>query len=383
MRVVPVIIALAVVTAGLLATLASSDAFEPRLVRLEAQRALPSLQASLDEESAAVNAVFLHYADDPALWMNAHLALARYGDIARETLSTYAFLPAFQEVLARYGPDAVLPIAYYREHDIATLKARHWLGERYQAASRWWNDADDEQSEAAEWGPDTRGQMGIALLLDEGHALLNQFVQDAQGDIHWLQGERVVTGVGDFFTSGVRNLENQWRRDEAIGAADVGWAGVDLLLMASTVKVLRAGRAARGARVAGVEARGAQTGVRSAALGGTARFATLPRIAKIAALTTTAYVVIRHPSLISALGANVAQWLGLPAWLGQFLLWLIVLLPVLILTRFIWRWVMTPLLWLLLPLARAGVNALAKTRPSKAAREPATRDRPRGGAQEF
>ncbi|MFG6666828.1 hypothetical protein ACGK9R_06935 [Halomonas sp. HNIBRBA4712] len=352
MRPARLLLALAIGLAGLLTALASSEAFEPRLVRLEAQRALPSLDAALADESAEINALFLHYADTPALWMNAHLALERQGAAAREVLLAYAFLPEFQDVLARFGPEALLPIIYYREHDVATLKARHWLGERYREASRWWSEADELPVEPAEWNADQRGLMGIALLAEEGHALLNQFAIDAQGDIHWLQSERIVTGVGDFFTSGVRGLEGRWRRGEAIGAADVGWAGVDLLLMASTVKVLRAGRLARGARVGSVEARATQTGARSGALAGAARFTTLPRVAKLAALTTTAYVVIRHPSLISALGANVARWLGFPAWVGQFALWLIVLLPLLIVVRLVWRWVLAPLLWSLALLMR-------------------------------
>ncbi|MCB8889643.1 hypothetical protein [Vreelandella malpeensis] len=334
MRSARILLALAVGLAGLLTALASTEAFEPRLVRLETQRALPSLDAALAGESAEINAVFLHYADEPALWMNAHLALERFGGAARETLLSYAYLPAFQDVLARFGPEALLPIVYYREHDVATLKA-----------SRWWNEADDTPLAPVEWNANQRGLMGIALLADEGHALLNQFAVDSDNEIHWLQSERVITGVGDFFTSGVRGLESRWRRDEAIGAADMGWAGVDLLLMASTVKVLRAGRLARGARVGGVEARATQTGARSGALAGTARFAALPRAARLAALTATAYVVIRHPSLISALGANLARWLGLPAWLGQFALWLVVLLPALIMLRVLWRFVLAPLSW--------------------------------------
>jgi hypothetical protein len=62
--------------------------------------------------------------------------------------------------------------------------------------------------------------------------------------------------------------------------------------------------------------------------------------------------VVRHPSLVSALGANLSKWLGWPVWLGQFLIWLIVLLPVLIIARFFYRWLFIPLLWLLLPLIR-------------------------------
>ncbi|WP_447553252.1 hypothetical protein [Vreelandella sp. EE22] len=375
----------ALVMAGGFSALASNEAFEPRLVRLETARTLPSIEASLAKESADINALFLHYADDQALWMNAHLMILRYGDNARDVLIDYGHLPAFQQVLVRFGADAVLPISYFRDHEVATLRAQHWVGERYQQLSQWWNDEGEEEAaspaDIEEWGPYRRGQMGIALLEAEGHALLNQFVVDSEHRVHWLQGERVVAGLGDFFTSGLRNLESQWRRDEAIGASDMGWAGVDLLLMASTVKVLRAGRVARGVRVGSVEAQGARAGLGQGALAGAARFATLPRLMKVAAVASTAYVVIRHPSLVSALGANVAQWLGLPAWLGQFAVWLVVLFPLLVVTRFVWRWVITPLLWLLLPLWRAGVNALTQTRPHKTEDAPTALDESSDEAQ--
>ncbi|MFP3343074.1 hypothetical protein R0J87_11235 [Halomonas sp. SIMBA_159] len=352
--------------AGLFSVTASHEPFEETLVRLEVERALPALEPTLQEESAEINALFLHYASDQALWMSASLAILRHGDIARSVLLDYGLSPQFQQVLMRFSADAVLPISYFRDHDVTTLRAQHWIGERYQQVSRWWGDElsdTDELGDAdveaamAELTPLRRGQMGIALLDSNGHGLLNQFVVDDEGNVAWLQGERLVSGVGDFFTSGLRDLESQWRRGEAIGASDLGWAGVDLLVMASTVKVLRAGRAARTARVGGVEAQAARTGGRQGIVATSGRFATLPRMAKVAAVAGTAYVVIRHPSLVSALGANLSQWLGWPTWLGQFIVWLMVLLPVMFIARFIYRWLLTPLLWLLMPLMRVCFKA--------------------------
>ena len=356
------IVATAILVAGVLTAAASHEPFDDRLVRLEVQRAFPVLETTLEQETPEINALFLSYANEQAMWMSASLALIRHGDIARSVLVDYGLSPQFQEVLVRFGADAVLPISYFRDHDIATLRAQHWVGERYQQVSRWWNDAEGEAG--AEFTPYRRGQMGIALLDTNGHALLNQFVVSEQGDVEWLQSERLVAGVGDFFTSGLRDLESQWRRGDDMGAADLGWAGVDLLVMASTVKVLRAGRAARTARVGSIEAQGARAGVRQGIVVSGGRFATLPRIAKVAAVVTTAYVVVRHPSLVSALGANLSKWLGWPVWLGQFLIWLIVLLPVLIIARFFYRWLLIPLLWLLMPLMRlcfkAANRSLAK-----------------------
>lgn len=358
-------VAIAILVAGILTTVASHEPFESRLVRLEAQRALPTLEASLEQASPELNALFLSYADDQALWMSASLAILRHGDRARDVLVEYGLLPDFQRVLVRYGADAILPISYFRSHNVATLRAQHWVGERYQQLSRWWSDEEGGADSA--FTPYRRGQMGIALLDASGHALLNQFVVSEQGEIEWLQGERVVAGVGDFFTSGLRDLESQWRRGDAIGAADLGWAGVDLLVMASTVKVLRAGRAARTARAGSVEAQGARAGLGQGVVATSGRFAALPRMAKIAAVAGTAYVVVRHPSLVSALGANLSNWLGWPVWLGQFLIWLVVLLPMLIIARFVYRWLLTPLLWLLVPLMRVcfktANHALAKRTP--------------------
>ncbi|RUR26059.1 hypothetical protein ELY33_17460 [Vreelandella andesensis] len=356
----------AVVIAGLLSVAASHEPFEDKLVRLEVERMLPALEPGLQQESAAINSLFLSYASDQALWMSASLAILRHGDIARSTLLDYGLSPQFQQVLVRFGADAVLPISYFRDHDIASLRAQHWIGERYQQVSRWWSDesaAGIEMDEAdietaiAKLTPYRRGQMGIALLDSNGHGLLNQFVVDDDGNVEWLQGERLVSGVGDFFTRGLRDLESQWRRGEAIGISDLGWAGVDIFVMASTVKVLKAGRAARTARFGSVEAQGARAGLRQGVVASGGRFAALPRMAKVAAVATTGYVVIRHPSLVSALGANFSQWLGWPIWLGQFLVWLMVLLPVLIIGRFVYRWILTPLLWLLVPLARLCLKA--------------------------
>ncbi|UYG05954.1 hypothetical protein OCT51_15310 [Halomonas sp. LR3S48] len=365
-----VVVLVAVLVAGVISAAASHEPYEARLVRLEVLRTLPELAPMLREEPPEVSALFLGFASDQALWMSASLAMIRHGDIARSTLLDYGSSPAFQKVLVRYGTDAVLPVSYFRDHDIATLRARHWLGERYRQASGWLDDEADAEPAMVELTPHRRGQMGIALLETHGYGLLNQFVVSDEGRVEWLQGERVVAGVGDFFTRGLRDLESQWRRGEAIGASDLGWAGLDLLVMASTVKVLKAGRAARGARAGSIEAQGARSGVRQGVVAGGGRFAALPRMVKVAAVAGTAYVLVRHPSLISALGATLAEWLGWPTWLGQFLLWLIVLLPVFVVARLVRRWLLAPLLWLLTPVMRACLG-LASRRLAKRAHDTA------------
>ena len=173
------IVLFALIAGGVLTAVASHEPFEPRMVRLEAQRALPSLAPALAEESPEINALFLSYAGEPALWAAAWLAIRNHGDLAREALLDYGLDPAFQRVLVRFGADAVLPVTYYRDHDIATLRAQHWLGTRYRAASeqltRWWQDDAEKAPEAdpttadneatpATLTPAHRGQIAIAIL---------------------------------------------------------------------------------------------------------------------------------------------------------------------------------------------------------------------------
>ncbi|BBI50059.1 hypothetical protein HORIV_24800 [Vreelandella olivaria] len=51
-------VAIAILVAGILTTVASHEPFESKLVRLEAQRALPTLEASLEQASPELNALF-------------------------------------------------------------------------------------------------------------------------------------------------------------------------------------------------------------------------------------------------------------------------------------------------------------------------------------
>ena len=85
------IVAVALLAATLLSAAASHEPFEPRLVRLEAHKALPALP--LEQESPEINALMLHYASDQALWMSAWLAVMQHGDLAREVLLAYGLSP--------------------------------------------------------------------------------------------------------------------------------------------------------------------------------------------------------------------------------------------------------------------------------------------------
>ncbi|MFC0338103.1 hypothetical protein SAMN05421848_2529 [Kushneria avicenniae] len=375
-----VLVLTAALVAGALSAAATATPFESRFLRASASDALPKTVAhSLTHESEALNTLFLSWSDDPSLVFNGALALSRHGDAARRVLTEYGFDPGFQDVLSRFGPDAVLPVVWFHDNTMPTLSARHWATQRYRnargAIAGWWNEestsndarddsvendavendaADSKTDDVRGLTPYQRGLYAVAFLQEEGYGFLDQFMVDEHDGVHWLQGERLVAGVSDFFTGGLRDLERTIQGPDDVGPADIAWAGVDVVMMAGAVKWLRAGRAMRAGAVESRVAAGASGELRSsrALVPAGLRFGRLSRPAKLAAVGATAWVVVRHPDLINGLGANLARWLGWPVKLGQFVLWFSIALPFLWLSNLLWRWLIRPLLWMLLTVRR-------------------------------
>lgn len=338
--------------AALTTTVTTSDPFEVRLVRLQAQEKIPSIADSLQQESPSINALFLSYANCPSLWMSASLAIEKHGDLARRMLLEYGLVSEFQDVLIDFGADAVLPVGYFYSNDLATLRLQHWLGESAGQVGRWWRE--EEPLEKMELDAHTRGLIGINLLRDKRYELINQFDVNDEGELIRLFGEATVSKVSGFFTSGLRDLERQWRQGGEVGTATFAWAGLDLLVMTSAVKILRVGKAARAGRAPGGQAVGGAVAARSVSA--------LAPAAKVAIVSGMAIAVIRHPSLISGLGANLADWMGWPAWIGKFLMWLLafaVLFGVL-------RVLFGPMLFVTAPLARSCLRWVERKRAAKA-----------------
>lgn len=351
-RLALLVVLLLVALAGLATSLTSEDPFEVRLVRLQAQEQIPSIAGSLQQESTPINALFLSYANRPALWMSASLAIEKHGDLARRMLLEYGLLTEFQDVLVEFGADAVLPIGYFHSNDLATLRLRHWLGKSAEQIGRWWRD--EVPLEETELDSHTRGLIGIALLRDKRYELINQFDVNNEGELIRLFGEVTVSSVGSFLTSGLRDLERQWRQGEEVEPAQLAWAGLDLLVMTSAIKILRAGKAARAGRPAGVQAA-------DGAVAGRA-FTALAPGAKIAIVSGIGVAVIRHPSLVSGLGANLANWMGWPGWIGQLLAWLFVFAILLAMLRLLFG----PALFVIAPVARSCLRWVERKRAEKA-----------------
>ncbi|MDX9836275.1 MAG: hypothetical protein RBT39_01775 [Azoarcus sp.] len=321
---------------------------ETQLLRVQLTRQLPAYANALSVEPLELQALFLDYSSDPLLVGKARLALLRYPQMTRPVLEHYGAEPLFQQALKDYGDQAIPPIYYYLTHELASIAVRKHAEDLAASAELKWRNLWGQGTEVPQAGaqpdeptaamtPERRGWYAVGFILEEGHDFLGQFAVNADGDVHQIQSERVLEALNSFFAGGVRGLESRYRRSEPVELGDVGWAGVDLAVGISALKVLRMGRAARAG--AGVRTSAGGLSERSAALGSSLlRGSAIGlRVAKYGAPFALGYIVLRHPSVLNALFREVAEALGAPVPLIQTVGWTLALLPLLLLAQLLLR----------------------------------------------
>jgi hypothetical protein len=327
---------LAAVMAFTLTSGASTPAYEEQMLKVAVHQSFEDMAPQIAKEPAEIQALLLDYADDAPLRLQARLALLTYPDLAHRILPIYGDEPEFQAVLLQYGEAALPPIAYFMDHEITSLEwrrsLREWMArfERLYAQQGETHNAITPPPAATEPEPElsaeARGRYAIHFLLNEGYDLLGQFTISPAGRIDWVQTERLLEGLSVFFFGGIRNLETRWRQEAEIEGSDLGWAALDVVVIAGSVKLLKALRATKTAKTAAATAttgrfsgRVALFGSRILARGGRVGVS----IAKLGAIPAAIYLMFRYPSLINATLAEFAAWLGIEPWLMQFLFWFI------------------------------------------------------------
>lgn len=354
MRKLSLILGLATVIALVATFSARPMLIEERLIRIQAEdtlREFPRIEA----EPLEVQAALLDMSDDELLLLKARAAYLRYPAMTREIFPVFGPEPEFREILRLYGENILPPIHYFLTHPVGSIELMNDLASKYQAAVEFFtgNGSTDTQDAEKQNTPRKekltrieRGWYAVRFIQEEGHDFLGQFVVNDQGEIIWVRTERVLENINQFFASGIRNLEIQHRKGDDVSAADVGWASVDVLVFASALKVLRAGRAVA------VYSRSAAGGTRSAALAarlsnsGRMLMATA-RYAKWPAVVGVGYLVVTNPGIINDFLAEVSEILGYPVKLVQFLGWMLILLPVLYIGSWVFRLIVRPALALL------------------------------------
>ncbi|TFL15757.1 hypothetical protein CSC67_03275 [Pusillimonas caeni] len=341
-------------------------ALEQQLLHLQVEQAMPEFAHVLSTEPAALQALFLVYADDPVLLAKARLALLRYPDIARPIFLLYGDTPDFQKVLRTYGEDVVLPIHYFLANEVFTLELMQKLNDTARSALNavrglWSGSEPAGGTGRAPLSAEDRGRYAIHFIQEEGYDFLGQFVMAPNGQVAWVQTERVLEGINSFFAGGIKGLETKLRLEEPVGAGDVGWAALDVAIGVSAFKILRMGAAtSAGGRTLTFSQRSAALGAglwRGTAIGA--------RLVKYGAPAVLAYMAVRHPSLVNSLLGSAAEKLGLPVALVQVVGWTFILLPILLVLRF----VVGPLAWMMAGLAgllRWGDRALGRRRGHQA-----------------
>ena len=326
----------------MLAALAISLSWKPasyveQLIRIQAEQELGHIDAGILKEPMQVQATLLDYAGDKELLLKAWIALSKYQETARQVLLLYGSEPEFKEILRTYG-DAVIPvIQYFRDNDVWTVKAMQSITETLGKIWGIVTGDEPERKTPVALGPTERGWAAVNFIKYEGHDFLGQFAVDKEKMAKWNQTDRVVKALTSFFTSGVRKLETKHDLGEDITTADVFWAGLDVALIAVPAKLLLSGKAvARSGKPLNLASRTRLVAPRLLEEG--RMFSKLGAYGATAAII---YVVVRHPSLLNSVFAELAELVGVSPWMVQAAGWSVIL-------AFLFYF----LSWLLIPIAQ-------------------------------
>ena len=325
---------LAATGAAFLTGTATPRSYQEQLLAVAVRQSFGEEAPRLAGEPPEIQALLLDYAENEPLLLKARSALLRYPQLARRLLPIYGGEPEFQDLLLTYGEAVLPPVAYFMDHDLTSLEVRRLLGERWQDIKRLIDRLAGNRPEtgtghvepAPALSAEQRGWHAVNFLREEGYDFLGQFTVTEAGEAKWVQTERLLEGLGGLLLGGVRDLETKRQREEEILATDLGWAALDVAVIAASVKLLKAARVAQAAapgamRAGGFSGRVAAFGSRVLARGGRLGVT----VARYGAVPAAVYLMVRYPSLINATLAELADWLGIPPKAIQFVFWLAVL----------------------------------------------------------
>lgn len=322
--------------------------FNEQLLQLSLRQTLGPWADGFASEPPELQALILDYASQPELVLKTKIALLKYPDLAQRVFLTYGATPEFQQILRHYGEAVLLPISYFMTHEIASLTAMHKVGNVWEDLKESWQHWLTGKKEAAapppevKLGPEERGWIAITFIKEEGYHFLGQFVVTKEGEVQWLQSDRLLQGLVSFLTSGVRKLEAKWRQGEPILLGDLTDAALDLIIVAGSFKLVKAANQSRKLTKLGQLPQRIRVYGRALLFKG----GKLRPIVKYGVLATTGYLLVRHPSLLHSLWREAANVLGLPPLLLQVVGWTVVITLLLYPVSWLWALLTPPVRWL-------------------------------------
>jgi len=315
---------LSVMIGAVLSFSLSSRPLEEQLINLSVEKNLSYAAELIDNQPIENKAILLDYADNQELVLKSWLALKKYPHIATQVFFLYGQQPEFQQALLQFGEGVVPVVDYFLRHDVTTLTVQATVANVWQSLKNTLTAGEKkvEGNTIPTLTPQQRGWYAIHYINQEGYNFLGQFALNQQGQAQWIQSDRTVKALVGFFTSGIRELEAKYKTDVAITKTDVFWAGVDVVALASTVKLLKASRAAAVGKELSYSEKALSltktTGAFSAQL---IKSSTLRSLLKYTAIGTAAYIVIAHPSVMNTVLDKTAQLSGINPATFKLLVW--------------------------------------------------------------
>ncbi|MEQ1955915.1 hypothetical protein [Mesorhizobium sp. CN2-181] len=266
-------------------------------------------------------------------------AAQRYGDDAAKVFTTFGNDRTFNEVFQTLGPPVVPVVTYFVRNGSTQYLLQETIG---QGVSHLWN-GEAIGFGVAELTPEQYGLIALEELRTRGHEMLSEF-EIVDGKAVRKQFTRTVLGAKSLFLGGISDVETVIARGERLPKwSEIGWAAVDATVIAGGIGV-----AVKSLRVAKTPAtivgRGSTKLATLQRVGGGAvrSLSAVAKVTGVAAVVAIPYLAITRPQLIATAAGWVAEQIGIPAWLGVFLVFSTLCLVLLIAVRLI----LAPILFL-------------------------------------
>ncbi|SFQ40916.1 hypothetical protein [Variovorax sp. 770b2] len=296
--------------------------YEEQLADIVAARQFSPHVYEATRESPALTQLFIDAAGDRELTLKLELALIKYQDRARSVLELFGSDARFQQVLLAYGEGVIPIVDHFMVTDMATLWTKAKLEGAWKSIFEFFKrkSAPSGEDEPTAYGPRLRGIYAIEAIVVDGHHFLGQFVLDKNGQIQRVQTDRVLETIKKLFAGGVTDLEQKYRKGEAIAVSDVAWAGADVLSVFGVTKAVKylgkpsvVGKPVEEAASVRRRAMMGRTVLTSEAVG--------KRVAEKGSKVASIYLLARHPSLLSGVFGALGKQLGFQAWLSILMGW--------------------------------------------------------------
>jgi hypothetical protein len=296
--------------------------FEEQIVRMEAALSCTLKDEIVQSARVDVLAICAKYGD------KGYRIAERYPDKAPRLFALYGDLAEWQFILDRYGHQVVPVVDYFVERGSKEFRMRQALGHALRSFAQ-----GERAVPAEDITPEQFGYIAILEIAENGHNFLGQF-ESLDGEVRRLPLERLLATSKGFLLGGILRLERVLTRGERWPTfGEIGFAALDVAVVAGGIAALsRLRHAATAARGTAATRLGRVSKLRVTAPAAAGSFLAAGRkILPAAAAVGAVYIAVRHPSLVTGAGRWLAEQANLPAWLGAFGAWALLLTPIVIL----------------------------------------------------